>query len=289
MNTAPVDTVAAMISIDRTSREPLWTQVHADLLTRLATGEFSNGFPGEAHLRQDYGVSRYTIREALRRIREAGLVRSGRGRSSKVIATTIEQPLGSIYSLFHAIEAQGLSQESIVLACTLAVEPEAAARLDRAPESELFALERVRLAGSEPLAHDCVWLPSEIGTPLLDTDFSRTALYDELERHQIPRPDGGRERVTATNLSPGQAQHLNVAPGTAALVIERTGLWHGQPIECRRTTVRADRFTLLMSWTSKGYDIQAQTDRSKSTTTPYEALAATPDASKTMATQPSGQ
>ncbi|MGI8947416.1 MAG: GntR family transcriptional regulator [Ornithinimicrobium sp.] len=181
------------------------------------------------------------------------------------------------------------SQESIVLACTLAVEPEAAARLDLAPEAKLFALERIRLAGSEPLAHDCVWLPGEIDTPLLHTDFSRTALYDELERHQIPRPDGGRERITATNLSPGQAEHLNVTPGAAALVIERTGLWHGQPIECRRTTVRADRFTLLMSWTSKGYDIQGQTDRSTSTTMPYEALAGTPDANKTMATQPSAQ
>ncbi len=197
----------------------------------LAAGEFSNGFPGEAHLRQDYGVSRHTIRDALRRI----------------------------YLLFHEIEAQGMSQESIVLACTLAVEPEAAAHLDRALETELFALERVRLAGREPLAHDCVWLPGEIGTPLLDTDFSRTALYDELERRQIPRPDGGRERITATNLSPEQAEHLNVTPGTAALVIERTGLWHGQPLECRRTTIRADRFTLLMSWTGKGYDIHNQT------------------------------
>jgi len=249
-----------MITIDRTSCEPLWSQGHADLLTRLAAGEFSNGFPGEARLRQDYGVSRHTVREALRRIREAGLVSSGRGRSSEVMATSIEQPLGSIYSLFHEIEAQGMSQESVVLACALAIEPEAATRLDRAPESELFALERVRLADSEPLAHDCVWLPGEIGTPLLHTDFSRTSLYDELERRQIPRPDGGRERITATNLSPDRAEHLRVAPGTAALVVERTGLWHGQPIECRRTIVRADRFTLLMSFTSKGYDIHGHAE-----------------------------
>ncbi|CAN5399462.1 GntR family transcriptional regulator [soil metagenome] len=273
-----------MITIDRTSREPLWSQVHADLLTRLAAGEFSNGFPGEAQLRQEYGVSRHTIREALRRIREAGLVRSGRGRSSEVMATAIEQPLGSMYSLFREIEARGMVQESIVLACTLAVEPQAAAHLDLAPDTELFALERVRLAEGEPLAHDCVWLPGEIGAPLLHTDFSRTALYDELDRRRIPRPDGGRERITATNLSKAGAEQLNVTPGAAALVIERTGLWRGRPIECRRTTIRADRFTLLMSWTSKGYDIQGQAHRSESTTAPYEALAVTPVASKTVDT-----
>ncbi len=249
-----------MTTIDRTSREPLWAQVHADLLSRLTAGEFSEGFPGEAHLRQEYGVSRHTVREALRRIREAGLVRSGRGRPSEVVATAIEQPLGSIYSLFHEIEARGMVQKSLVLACTLVVEPEVAPDLEVAPETQLFALERVRLAGGEPLAHDCVWLPSEIGAPLLHTDFGHTALYDELDRRHRPRPDGGCERIMATNLSQPQADHLGVTVGTAALVIERTGLYRGRPIERRRTTIRADRFTLLMSWTSKGYDVQSRTD-----------------------------
>ncbi|MGB3186466.1 MAG: GntR family transcriptional regulator [Ornithinimicrobium sp.] len=249
-----------MITIDRSSREPLWSQLHADLLDRLTAGEFSNGFPGESHLRQEYGVSRHTVREALRRIREAGLVRSGRGRPSEVLATTIEQPLGSIYSLFHEIEARGMIQASVVLACTLAVEPQIAAHLDLAPDTELFTLERVRLAAGEPLAHDCVWLPGDIGAPLLHTDFGHTALYDELDRRHIPRPDGGSERITATNLSPPQAEHLNVTAGTAALVIERTGLHQGRPIERRRTTIRADRFTLLMSWTSKGYDVQSHAE-----------------------------
>ncbi|MGB3762339.1 MAG: GntR family transcriptional regulator [Ornithinimicrobium sp.] len=244
-----------MTQIDRTSREPLWSQLHTDLLRRLAEGDFSDGFPGEAHLRQEYGVSRHTVREALRRIREAGLVRSGRGRSSEVLATVIEQPLGSLYSLFREVEARGMTQESTVLACRVAQEPQAAARLGLAPQTELFALERIRFADGQPLAHDCVWLPGGIGTPLLHTDFSRTALYDELARHNIPRPDGGRERITATNLSPTSAEHLKVSQGTAALVIERTGLWHGDPIECRRTTIRADRFALLMSWSGNGYEI----------------------------------
>lgn len=248
-----------MNAIDRTSREPLWSQVHADLLRRLAAGEFSGGFPGETRLRGEYGVSRHTVREALRRIRAAGLVRSGRGRSSEVLTTTIEQPLGSIYSLFREIEAQGMTQESLVLACTLATEPLAAERLALAPDNELFALERIRLAEGEPLAHDCVWLPGVIGAPLLGTDFGHTSLYAELERHHIPRPDGGRERITATNLSETRAEQLHVPTGTAALVIERTGLFHDEPIECRRTTIRADRFTLLMSWTTNGYDIDSQT------------------------------
>lgn len=72
---------------------------------------------------------------------------------------TLSGHRGSLYSLFREIESRGMTQESIVLACTLAGEAEAAAHLELPPDTELFALERVRLADGEPLAHDCVWLP----------------------------------------------------------------------------------------------------------------------------------
>lgn len=249
----------SMGTLDRSRREPLWAQLHADLLRRLAAGDFAAGFPGEAQLRDEYEVSRHTVREAMRRIREAGLVESGRGRQSQVLSQRIEQPLGSLYSLFREIESRGIVQESVVLSCGLKSHPEAAAQLGLPPESDLFALERIRLAGGEPLAHDCVWLPAQIGKPLLDTDFTRTALYDELAKHHIAVPDSGRERITATLISPKMASRLNTPVPAAGLTIERTGLRKGKPMECRRTTVRADRYELLMAWNERGYEVGGQT------------------------------
>ena len=41
-------------------------------------------------------------------------------------------------------------------------------------------MERLRLAGGEPLALDTVWLPGDLGAPLLEADFTHAALYDEL-------------------------------------------------------------------------------------------------------------
>ncbi len=244
-----------MAQLQRASGEPLWSQLHEDLLRRLGAGEFSDGFPGETALQHEYGVSRHTVREALRRLRNAGLVRSGRGRSSTVLATTIEQPLGSLYSLFREVEARGMAQTSVVLACTMATEPRAAERLGLPADTELFALERIRLTDGEPLAHDCVWLPGDIGRPLLETDFTRTALYDELERHGTARPAAGRERITATMLSPEIAEHLYTKTPAAGLVIERTGLIDDGPMECRKTTILAERYALLMSWNDGGYTV----------------------------------
>lgn len=247
-----------MLPLDRSIREPLWSQLHTDLLHRLSTGEFDHDFPAEAQLRDEYGVSRHTVREAMRRIRGAGLVRSGPGRTSEVLATTIEQPLGSLYSFFREAEDRGMTQTSIVLACAMTTNSRAAARLELPVDSELFTLERLRLTDGEPMAHDCVWLPGDIGRLLLGTDFTRTALYDELERHDVPRPAAGRERITATLLAPEMAEQLEVPYPAAGLTIERTGFSPRGPLECRLTTIRADRYALLMSWDGHGYTVNGQ-------------------------------
>ena len=111
-----MEEVSHATSLDRGTGVPLWRQLHQDLVRRIAAGEFDSGFPGEVELQHEYAVSRYTVREALRRIRETGLIDSSRGRSTRVRAEPIEQPLGSLYSLYREVEAQGLEQRSEVLA-----------------------------------------------------------------------------------------------------------------------------------------------------------------------------
>lgn len=60
--------------LSRGSDTPLWAQLLRDLRARLAAGEFTDSFPGEFALVGEYGVSRHTVREALRRLRAEGTV-----------------------------------------------------------------------------------------------------------------------------------------------------------------------------------------------------------------------
>jgi GntR family transcriptional regulator len=237
---------------------PLWRQLHDDLVARLGAGEFESGFPGEVELQRDYGVSRHTVREALRGLREAGLIDSGRGRSTRVRSTTIEQPLGGLYSLYRQVEALGLEQRSEVLGLERTHDAEVAAELGLPADHALVRLERVRLADDEPLAHDVVWLPASVAEGLLAVDFTHAALYDELARVAGTRPTGGRERITALSADDDTARLLGIAPGAACLAIERLGqVADGTPVEYRRSTVRGDRYALLTSWTPHGYQLGA--------------------------------
>ena len=245
--------------LDRASGVPLWRQLHEDLLRRLGAGDFAAGFPGELDLQRDYAVSRHTVREALRRIREAGLVESGRGRSPKVRTTAIEQPLGGLYSLYRQVEELGLEQRSEVLALELAHDAGAAEHLGLEPDADLVHLERVRLADEEPLAHDEVWLPAPLASGLLEVDFTHAALYDELARVAGTRPSGGWERITAVTAGTEGARHLGIDPGAACFSIERVGqVERGTPVEYRRSLVRGDRYALLTSWTPQGYRLGAR-------------------------------
>ena len=99
--------------LDRRGATPLWVQLLADLRRRLGAGEFSATFPGELALVAEYRVSRHTVREALRRLREEGLVVAERGRPPRLASPTeIAQPLGTPYSLFQSVEATGRAIEA---------------------------------------------------------------------------------------------------------------------------------------------------------------------------------
>ena len=53
---------------------PLWAQVLSDLSDRLRAGEFDERFPTDQELVEAYGVSRQTVREAVRRLADDGLL-----------------------------------------------------------------------------------------------------------------------------------------------------------------------------------------------------------------------
>jgi GntR family transcriptional regulator len=241
--------------MDRSSALPLWAQLHADLVRRIAEGEFAEEFPGEHALTASYGLSRHTVREALRRLRNDGALVAERGRATRLAdVPAIEQPLGALYSLFRSVEANGVTQHSIVRALDLRTEPAAASTLDLSPDAPLVYLERLRMADDLPLALDSVWLPADVAEPLLSADFTHTALYIELETRCGIRLTGGREDITAVVPTPAEANLLGLDERTAAFSIRRVGCMHSRPTELRHTLIRGDRFTVSARFTpSEGY------------------------------------
>ncbi len=234
--------------MDRDSPVPLWSQVLEDLRSRLGRGEFVDEFPTDIQLRDHYQVSRQTVREALRRLQHQGLIERGRGRGTFVRPRPIEQQLGTLYSLYRSAEEQGFDQRSLVRYLETRRDPEAAAMLGCDTAEPLVYLERLRLIDSRPVVLDCSWLPARLASPLLDADFTHTALYKEMELRCGLRPDSGWEQVSPLLPSVEQRELLGLKAHTPAYCIERLACQGPMRVEWRHGVIRADRFRFVARW-----------------------------------------
>lgn len=233
------------MKLDRDSPMPLWAQLETALRTRLESGEFDDRFPTDHELVEEYEVSRHTVREAIRHLNSAGILRRERGRGTVVNRGEFEQPLGALYSLFRSVESSGAVQRSHVRQLCEVHDADVARRLDVDADAPLLFLERIRCADEVPLALDRSWLPMELAAPLLSSDFERTALYDELRSRVGVAPDAGWERIAPVLPTPDERSLLEMRRGEAAFSLERLGTSLGRPMEWRITLIRGDRYRFV--------------------------------------------
>jgi GntR family transcriptional regulator len=238
--------------IDRGSPLPLWAQILDDLRAELSAGAFAGRFPTDIELVARYGVSRQTVREAVRRLSDAGLVERTRGRGTTV--REFQQIGGSLESLHERIEAQGASQRSVVRVADLRADPDVARRLELPADARLVHIERLRLADDEPLAIDRAWLPADLGDGLLSADLSHSGIYLELLRSCGVEVDHGAEQIRPVLPPPEDRRALDMPVGVAAFSIERLTCSAERPVEWRHSVVRGDRYTITLALTRSRED-----------------------------------
>lgn len=239
------------MAVDRDSPLPLWAQVASELRARVEAGGYNDRFPTDKELVEEFGVSRQTVRQAVNQLTQAGMISRQRGRGSQVITAEFEQTLGSIYSLFSAIEAQGVDQRSEVLELGVVTNRDVSNQLGLDDDTPLVMLSRLRRAGDEPLAVDHAWLPSSVAAPLLEVDFSHTSLYEQLRSVCGVEIDEGSEHIHPVVLDDTELAHLGLGDGPhAGFQIERIGKSAGRAIEFRVSHVRGDRYGFVVDWSS---------------------------------------
>ena len=233
--------------VDRSSPLPLWAQVLADLTARLEAGDFEARFPTDHELVAAYGVSRQTVREAVRRLADGGVLTRERGRGTRVRTLEFEHTPGTLEGLFHQVEAQGATPTSVVRVQRETTDARIASRLEEPSRAKLVHIERLRLADGEPLALDRSWLPARVARRLLDADLTHAGLYDELVRLCGVTVAGGSERVRPVVPTADERRALEIGADVAGFAIERlVRSADGEPLEWRQSLVRGDRYSLVV-------------------------------------------
>jgi GntR family transcriptional regulator len=224
---------------------PLHHQVYLDLRAALDAGEWRPGdlLPPERQLAERYGCSLITVRRALSELTREGRLDRRRGHGTTVLRPRIERDFGATLSFAQEMADRGLEPETrLVAARPESAGEHVATALGIEAGSPTLYLERLRLAGGEPLLLEQVHLSAERFPGLLASDLEHGSLYDLLGDRYDTRIVRAREALEPVLLHSREARLLGQPSRAPALLIEGTAFTAaGEPVELARTFVRGDR------------------------------------------------
>ena len=207
----------------RTARYSL--VAHA-LLEDIRAGRYALGkmLPTETELQQRFGVGRHTVREAIRQLRNIGVVTARAGVGTTVTATNASrryvQSMNSAAELVQFTKntrLKRLSTGEVVADSTLAT------TLKCVPGHAWFHMELLRTSPSlkEPLALVHVYVRPEFGGIAEEVEDSRTSVFSRIEQRYGAHLFELEQEMSAAHLTARDARILKARPGSAALKILR--------------------------------------------------------------------
>ena len=191
--------------------------VRSELRRAIIEGEFPPGsrLPNEEALCVRFGVSRITLREAVRGLIEDGYVIRRQGAGTFVTSgPVLRNSLDTNFSYTEYLESTGIKVSKKVLeAATIEADDAVIDDLALPHGSDVVEIKRVRIAGRKPAIYSIDYLPADIVDPRRDVKAFSQSLYRLLASrgHDV---DHARSVLTPVIATKDLAEVLNVTAGT---------------------------------------------------------------------------
>ncbi|MBK3868619.1 UTRA domain-containing protein [Pseudomonas stutzeri] len=224
---------------------PLYVQIRDDLRRKILEGSYlvHERLPSENELMNAFGVSRITIRQALRDLHNEGLVFSAQGKGTYVSKPKAVQNVQRLQGFGEAMAAQGYEATARLLSIQERKPPKAAiAALHLLAGEEVVEVKRVRYLNREAVCVENSYFPLDIGRRMFGMDLSGD-IFPMLE-NAFGIALGRADISLDATLADEEHQHyLALKPGEPILRVER--LTHdraGRPIDFEYLCYRGDAF-----------------------------------------------
>jgi DNA-binding GntR family transcriptional regulator len=196
------------------------------LTEEIESGRFGVGhlIPTEAELQRRFDVSRHTVREALRDLKDRGLILARAGVGTVVRARTpnsrFMQGVGTLQDLVQFAEA---TQMRTVKRRIVVADEELAGKIAVKPGQELHEAFVLRLLPKQsiPVTSMHVYVRPEYGNVLDMIDESGQPVFALIERQHGVRIVEVRQQIVAVTLDAAEARVLKARTGACALHISR--------------------------------------------------------------------
>jgi GntR family transcriptional regulator len=232
------------VELRRRAEPAAYVQIEEELAERIRTGMLRPGdrIPPERELAEQMQVSRMTVRQALGRLADRGLLVRERGRGTFVSEPKLIQSLSRLNGFYDQMVRQGILPSSRLLSGEQVLASAAVAQvLDLRIAEPLYKVVRLRLGGGVPLALETSFFPARLVPGLLDYDLERHSIYRLMERYDA-RPVRATQSLEPVPARDQEADALEVLPGSPLMLVERIA-WDTQdrPVEYAKDIYRGDR------------------------------------------------
>ncbi|KAA6182642.1 GntR family transcriptional regulator [Pseudomonas veronii] len=222
--------------------------MHAVAADGIQRGDFepTGKLPSEAELGERFAVSRVTVRLAVGKLCDDGVVERKQGKGTFVAAKQVRHALDALRSFHEALLLQGLKPSMRVINHALQPVPEDMRGLFEASDDCLL-LERLHFVDDDPIALGRSYLPAELAN-VVWTDVEHQPIYSVLESITGMAVTRADLAIRAQEADKTLANALHIKRGAALLVMERTSYFaNGRCCDRTRFFIRPERYAFVLS------------------------------------------
>ena len=225
---------------------PLYHQVYLVLRENIRNGTYPVGgaLPTEPELCEAFGVSRITVKRAMRNLASEGLVLRQRGRGTfaapALPTARASDPLDDLLQNVMAIGAA--TEMRRIEAGMMLPSADVAAKLGSQPGEHVLRTVQVRMSRGEPIAYVTAHVPASVAAKLSDATTATAPMLAQLQKAGVV-PARADQAITATLADPIIAPALGIEIGApliklSRLIFDKTE----RPVEWLVALYRADRY-----------------------------------------------
>lgn len=206
-------------------RQPLYAALAALLVRDIEAGKYppESVLPSEKELGERYAMSRHTVRQALRELRDRGLIMPQQGIGTIVRSPREENLFSAVNSVESLLQFVGTTEMHALSCREVTAGPALAEQLGFKTGMVLSEAAFVRKTHGDslPMSYLLIYVHPRYAAAQETPAVSNTPIYKNIERLFGVRVHEIQQDITATSLSVEMATTLQAEPGTAALEIRR--------------------------------------------------------------------
>lgn len=222
---------------------PYYLQIFNELRERIVSGAYQPGqlISSENELVNEFGVTRATIRNAMKKLQDEGLVYTEKGKGSYVSSPKIEQSLFKFYSFGRNYSSFNI--QSVLISVKEISDSEIQKIFLLSEDEQLKQIIRIRKLDNTPVIIETSYIPVALAPDIETFDLKNLSIYNLLEQQYGLKILKAKEYLDTCTADSYCSKLLEIEKGESMFVTERITYGINEtPIEYRRSIIRSDKF-----------------------------------------------